>query len=528
MDRYIAYCRKSSEEEDRQVMSIQSQIEELKRHAQRDHLEVVAVLQEAQSAKTPGRPIFNEMLKRIGRGEADGILAWHPDRLARNALDGGQIIHHLDLGKLRDLRFPTYTFENTPQGKFMLGIMFSQSKYYVDALSENIRRGNRARREAGWPTSSVPIGYLNGRSPAGEKIVVKDEQRFPLLSQLWELFLSGAYSLPQLLAIATGQMGLRTRKTKRLGGKSLTVSGIYRVFSNPFYCGYIVHQGQWLQGKHEPMITLDQFDRAQTLLGRPGRAKSKHHQFAFTGLVRCGTCDGRITAEKKRNRYGYQYVYYHCTHKKPQTLCREKCAEEDDLVGQILAFLETIHLDDHTVDEALRLIEEEKAKEHGIHAGVKQSVEDALGACQRNLDNLTRLRYRDLLTDEEFIRQRSELTREQETLKQRLQRLEAESWIEPSRRLFLFSNRAKFWLAHGEENERRLILSTVGSNLSLKDKKLSIDAKKPFRVLSERASFPDVWRLVNDVRTFFEQEPDYDIPTLPDPKQFIASATPAD
>jgi DNA invertase Pin-like site-specific DNA recombinase len=83
------------------------------------------------------------MIARIDRGEADGILAWHPDRLARNALDGGRIIHLLDTGRLGDLKFPTYTFENTSQGKFMLAIMFGQSKYYVDALSENIRRGNR-------------------------------------------------------------------------------------------------------------------------------------------------------------------------------------------------------------------------------------------------------------------------------------------------------------------------------------------------------------------------------------------------
>src|SRR5437879_13863902 len=183
-------------------MSIQSQLQELKRHAQRDRLHIVAELQEAQSAKNPGRPVFNEMLRRIGHGEATGILAWHPDRLARNALDGGQILHLLDTGKLLDLRFPTYTFENTPQGKFMLGIMFSQSKYYVDALSENIRRGNRARRESGWPTSTVPQGYLNGRSSAGETIVIKDEQRFHIVRRLWQLCLSGAYSLPQLWDMA--------------------------------------------------------------------------------------------------------------------------------------------------------------------------------------------------------------------------------------------------------------------------------------------------------------------------------------
>jgi hypothetical protein len=132
------------------------------------------------------------------------------------------------------------------------------------------------------------------------------------------------------------------------------------------------------------------------------------------------------------------------------------------------------------------------------------------------MDNLTRLRYRDLLTDEEFVRQRGELTQEQEKLKHRLRQLETENWIEPSRKLFLFSNRARFWLVHGENNERRLILSTVGSNLLLKDKKL-IDAKKPFRVLRERASFPNLWSVVNDVRTFFETEPGFEIPSLPEP-----------
>jgi hypothetical protein len=122
------------------------------------------------------------------------------------------------------------------------------------------------------------------------------------------------------------------------------------------------------------MITVEQFDRAQALLGRPGRAKPKRHDFAFTGLMRCGTCSGSITAEEKHNRYGHRYVYYHCTHKKAKAPCREKCAEEDDLVNQILVFLEAIYLDSQTLNEALALIEDEKRKEHGVRVGVKQSV----------------------------------------------------------------------------------------------------------------------------------------------------------
>jgi site-specific DNA recombinase len=116
VNQYFVYCRKSTEDEDHQVLSIQSQIQELRKYAEREGLRVVAIKEEAKSAKTPGRPVFNEMLRRIERGQANGILAWHPDRLARNALDGGQIIQLLDIGALADMRFPTYTFENTSQG----------------------------------------------------------------------------------------------------------------------------------------------------------------------------------------------------------------------------------------------------------------------------------------------------------------------------------------------------------------------------------------------------------------------------
>jgi DNA invertase Pin-like site-specific DNA recombinase len=201
-------------------LSIESQINELERFAKKEQLRIVARFQESRSAKTPGRPVFTEVLQRIEKGEADGILAWHPDRLARNALDGGYVIHLLDGGKLQNLRFPTYTFENTSQGKFMLAIMFGQSKYYVDSLSENVRRGNRTKRERGWLPGRAPIGYLNVTSETGEKVIVADKERFPLLKQLWEMLLSGGYSVPQLLAIATEQMGLRTQKKKRVGGKA--------------------------------------------------------------------------------------------------------------------------------------------------------------------------------------------------------------------------------------------------------------------------------------------------------------------
>ena len=143
--KFFIYTRKSTDTEDRQVRSIADQLAELRELAKKEQLDVVDVFIEKQTAKIPGRPIFAEMIERIEKGEASGILAWHPDRLARNSIDGGRVIYLVDTGKITDLKFPTFWFDSTPQGKFMLSIAFSQSKYYVDNLSENIKRGHRQK-----------------------------------------------------------------------------------------------------------------------------------------------------------------------------------------------------------------------------------------------------------------------------------------------------------------------------------------------------------------------------------------------
>ena len=169
--KYIAYCRKSTDEKEKQILSIDQQIYELKQFAQRENLEIVEFLTEAQTAKVPGRKVFADLIRKIEQGEADGIVSWNPDRLARNSIDGGKIIYLLDEGKLKDLKFPTHWFDNTPQGKFMLNIAFGQSKYYVDNLSQNVKRGLHFKAMQGeWP-GFAPFGYVNDRNTRSLKVV---------------------------------------------------------------------------------------------------------------------------------------------------------------------------------------------------------------------------------------------------------------------------------------------------------------------------------------------------------------------
>lgn len=501
MPKYFIYCRKSTEAEDRQVLSIEAQINEItQKYIENEKLEIVEILTESFSAKKPGRPVFNSMIKRIERGEANGIIAWHPDRLARNSLDGGKIIYFLDIGKLVDLKFPVYNFENTSQGKFMLAIMFGQSKYYVDSLSENVKRGNRLKMEKGWLPGKAPLGYLNDLK---ERTIVKDLERFHLVRRLWDLMLTGSYSISKILDIASDDLGLRTRKYKRTGGNKLNKSGIYKLFGNPFYYGLLERGGMVSKGAHEPMITEEEFWQVQRLLGRHGRPRPKKHQFAFTGLIKCAECGCSITAEEKYNYYGSHYIYYHCTKRKGQ--CNQRSIEVKKLERQVLEILEKISLPPSFIEWAFKYLDKLDEEENKVKENASESIEKALKDVEKNIDNLTTMRIKDFITDEEYTTKRTELLKEKESLKLKLQKEDQpRGWLELSKDCFLFANRAKFWFSQGNSEEKRLILNSMGSNFSLKDKKLNIELLKPFSIIEAGTKNLVRCSIVDDVRTFFK------------------------
>ncbi len=310
MIKYIAYCRKSTDDADRQVLSIEAQETELREYAKKENLPVFLFLTESKTAKKPGRGVFEQMLSLIEKGEANGIISWNPDRLARNSIDGGKIIYLLDTGKLQSLKFPTHWFENTPQGRFMLSIAFGQTKYYIDNLSENVKRGQRQKLRNGVFPGKAPIGYLNEQK---KKTIEIDSIKGRIVRKAFQLFATGKYTYTDIDKFFF-QNGIKHRS----GNKYLHLERIRFMFNNPFYYGVFEYNGEKYQGSHKPLISKYLFDKCQEVIKNKSKTYQNHKkEFRFLGLAKCKECGSAITAEKHykfypKTRGKVRYDYYRC------------------------------------------------------------------------------------------------------------------------------------------------------------------------------------------------------------------------
>ncbi len=501
MRSYVIYARKSSESEDRQALSIEAQTDELKRFANNHGLTIAEIFTESKSAKRSGRPVFSAMLKALRSPDIVGILAWKLDRLSRNLADAALLSEAMDDGLLHEIRTPTQTFKNTSTDRFMSGMEWLVGRKYIDDLSENVKRGMRTKVNQGWYPSQAPLGYLNDRNhPQGRRKIIKDPRRFALVRKLWDLMLTGRYSVPMVQKEAAENLGITTRKGRYPAGRRLSLSGLYRLFTNVFYTGQFEYLGEICQGKHEPMVTLGEFERVQTLIQRRDRPRPKRHQFAFSGLIRCGQCGAAVTAEEKLKQIKstgqwQRYVYYHCTHRL-KIPCQQRSITESELKRQVDEFLSRLTVPREYVDLVFKCLNEFKDREQQTQHQAIKSLESELNSVERRLENLLALRISpenekgELLSDKEYLKQKTELVRVKGRLKENLTGKAdiKEKVVALTKETFEFARNARMWFANGTQEKQRAVLSGIGSNHTLRDKKLLIVAKKPLIVVERHLS----------------------------------------
>ncbi|MDP2630886.1 MAG: recombinase family protein [Candidatus Uhrbacteria bacterium] len=345
--RYCLYARKSTESEERQVLSIDSQIKEMLQLADREGLEVVTMKRESHSAKETGqRPVFNEIIEELKQEKFNAILTWAPDRISRNAGDLGKIVDLMDAGKLHMIRTFGQTFGNNPNEKFLLMILGSQAKLENDNRGINVKRGLRTRVEMGlWP-GMAPLGYLNQKLMDRKCQIIIDPERAPVIKKMFEKVAYEGWSGRKVYNWLRFDLNFYTR-----GNKPLTLSGVYRIFDMPIYYGpfeYPRKSDNWYQGSHEPIITKELYEKAQEHLKRD-KIVRENREFAFTKLFTCGMCQSGITAQEKykelKDGTTAKYVYYSCSKSKDRN-CPNKYIREEELIEELFKVIDKVDINE--------------------------------------------------------------------------------------------------------------------------------------------------------------------------------------
>lgn len=345
--KYCLYARKSTEAEDKQALSIESQIKEMLSLAQREHLEIIDIKREAHSSKDAGqREVFNQMLAEIKGGRYNSILTWAPDRLSRNAVDLGAIVDLMDKKLLLEIRTYSQKFTDNPNEKFLLMILGSQAKLENDSKAVNVKRGLRTRCEMGFRPGMAPTGYLNEKHVDKKCQARIDPRRAPVIKQMFEKVANEGYSGRKVYRWLR-EIGFKTRF-----GKPLVLANIYMLLRNTFYYGefeYPLGSNNWYAGKHTPIISKELFDKVQANLNANYIPKTESKEFAFTKLIKCGYCGSGICAEEKFRKLQdggtNRHVYYFCTQAR-NIDCENPRITEADLINELVGLMDKVDLDE--------------------------------------------------------------------------------------------------------------------------------------------------------------------------------------
>jgi len=544
--KYILYARKSSESEDRQMASIEDQITEMKRLAKKQGLCVVDIIKESKSAKAPGRKKFGELLTRIHKKEANAILVWKLNRLARNPIDGGQISWMLQQSIISHIQ--TFGSDYKPSDNVLLmQIEFGMATQFVKDLSVSVSRGMRLKAERGWfPASRLPVGYSweYPNSKGKDKRIILDPVQFPLIRDAWRDMLSGEYSI---LSIERKlyKKGLRNSKGNRFGQ-----AFFYRLFQNEFYCGYFLWKDAdgnptRHKGKHKPMISESEFLKVQKKFFTPKAHGKSNDEFLFRGLLRCGECNRAITAQRKvqcicrcckfkfsskvnsfcpkcntkikdmENPIILDNTYYHCSN--PKRKCSQLPINGKQLEKKIESLLKVISIDRDFFVTSNEIIEfnskDLKFQKQDKTKLLKKDIENI----KRKIKNLTLLRASQEIEADEYKQFKDELLDQIRDIEKIIEQIENEQkyqfdeeleYLEISKNLIL-----KY--ENGSMEAKRLLISKFSSNLTLFDKNLYFSMPKALYLILIKYKAYKEKKLELEPKKSFMYQGDFTFFTLP-------------
>ena len=467
---YFLYARKSTDVEDKQVLSIEGQLAELRSLAKGEGLEVAAEFVEKRTAKMPGRPVFNEMLSRIQQGEAQGIVCWKIDRLARNPVDSGQISWLLQQSVIQ--RIQTHDRSFLPADNvLMMSVEFGMANQFIRDLSANTSRGLRHKARLGQFPGTAPVGYLNDTRA---KTIVVDRKKSKVIRAAFELYAQGNSRLEDI-SIFLAENGVKSH----LGNKTHK-DRVKFILTNPFYYGHFRYGGEMYEGKHTPLVDKHLFDKVQGVLVRRGHPqKNEKDPKALCGLLRCGECGMGITAERQKG-----HIYYRCTKKKGG--CSQPYVREEILAADLSEILTHYAMPQDWMQGLLALADEDEKDSTKTAATLLRGLQEQIGVFNRKLDRLTDLFIEQDIDRDAYLMRKRGLMSEKKSVEEVIAKSQRGGmpWLEPMREWIKDASLLDEIAKNDDLPSKKSSLQKIfGSNLTLRNKKVEESPVKQWATL---------------------------------------------
>lgn len=522
---YVVYCRKSSEGEDRQIQSLDTQLRELKEHAERNNLNIVETISESKSAFKIGREGFGRMMKLIDTGKADAILVIRANRISRNSMDAGYAISLMDEKKLLYIRTPHSTcYTSSSTDKMMIALELIFSKKDSDDKGDMVKEGQRTKALKGIPHGAATLGFLNDKTEEkGNRKWYVDEPRLKKIKILFDMFLTGTYSAGKLHAYAVNELKLTTVQRKKTGGALITLSRIYEILKDPIYAGFFYQAGERfeLDRSLPSIITEDQHKQIKIILANKNIPKVQHHEtiyagfitseegdfmgqdvkyqlicdckhkFAYRSKTHCPSCNKEIS--KLSNPKYLGYTHYYNVRKKKSSL-PYKTISEAKVSEQLNQFIdENLNFSEDLASWSKKYIHALKDKEISEKVLITKDKEERKAKLVKEKAGAREMLRKGHITPEEYKEDLEAINKANIDLDTPVEKID---WYSEMIGIVDLTQEFKNILASGTLQAKRKILALLGSNLVWDEEKLSIYNKKSISTLIKgmgliRSTYPE-------------------------------------
>lgn len=512
--KYVLYCRKSSEGEDKQVQSLETQLRELKEHAEKNKLNIIDIISESKSAFKIGREGFNKLTDHIRTGRANAILVIRGNRISRNSIDAGYIISLMDEKKLLYIRTPHSTcYTGSSTDKMMLALELIFSKKDSDDKGDMVKEGLKTKALKGLPSGVATLGFINDKTEEkGNRKWLVDNLRLKKISILFEMFLTGTYSAGKLYKYAIQELKLNTVKRKKIGGALIATSRIYEILTDPIYAGFFFQGGERyeLDSNLPRLITEDQHNRVKAILANKNIPKAQHNEATFAGFVQsdkgdfvgqdvkyqlicdcknkfgylnkthCPKC-GKEIAELEHPNY-LKFTYYYNV-KRKKNFQGYKSISETRIIDELLNFVDenlTFSLD--FAEWSKTFITELRDKDINDSIFKKQREEADKSEFESKKARLRQMLRDEQITNEEYQSDLKDLNNKYSSTGKEEK---AKDWYSKMNNIANLLVSAKDVLINGTMQSKRNVLSELSSNLVWNEENLSIHNSKEINKLVE-------------------------------------------